>query len=135
VDDTKSAVTTPPVVEPSRKKVLGANTGESSASAAAAAAEKAKAAELARQLDEVEHQIDQLTGRAGSISSSLDNLKRQQAASGYGLRGDMAEHESSMKLNLSKAQNAIEHNDLERAKRYAGMAETDIDSLERFLGR
>jgi hypothetical protein len=136
VEEIKPAVTPPSVVEPQRKKVLADNSGESSASAAAAAAaEKAKAAELAKQLDEVEHQIDQLTGRAGSISSSLDNLKRQQAAAGYGLRGDMAEHESSMKLNLSKAQNAIEHNDLDRAKRYAGLAEADIDALEGFLGR
>jgi len=135
VTETKAAVTTPTIVEPHRKGVLGDSSGESSSSAAAAAAEKAKAAALAKDLDEVEHQIDQLTGRAGSVSSSLDNLKRQQAASGFGLRGDMAEHESSMKLNLSKAQNAIEHNDLDRAKRYAGLAENDIEALEKFLGR
>jgi hypothetical protein len=128
-------VTPSPALAPPRKKVLSENAGENSASDSAAAAEKARAAELAKQLDEEEHEIDQLTGRAGSISSSLDNLKRQQAAAGYGLRGDMAEHESSMKLNLSKAQNAIEHNDLDRAKRYAGMAEADIDALENFLGR
>jgi serine/threonine-protein kinase len=141
VEEIKPVVTPPrevtpsPALAPPRKKVLSDNTGESSASASAAAAEKARAAEMAKQLDEEEHEIDQLTGRAGSISSSLDNLKRQQAASGFGLRGDMAEHESSMKLNLSKAQNAIEHNDLDRAKRYASMAETDIDALEKFLGR
>jgi eukaryotic-like serine/threonine-protein kinase len=120
------------------KKVLANSSvdgGAASASAAAAAAEREQAADQAKQLDEVEHQIDQLTARAGGVSSSLDNLKRQQAASGYGLRGDMAEHESSMKLNLSKAQNAIEHNDLERAKRYAGMAEADVEALEKFLGR
>lgn len=129
---------TPAVVETPRKKVLAnsnVDNGAAAAAAAAATAQKEQAAELARQLDEVEHQIDQLTARAGGVSSSLDNLKRQQAASGYGLRGDMAEHESSMKLNLSKAQNAIEHNDLERAKRYAGLAESDVEALEKFLGR
>jgi len=123
-----------PTVVP-QKKVLASNQGENAAAAAAAAAEKQRQAELQKELDEVEHQIDQLTGRAGSIDSSLENLKRQQAASGYGLRGDMAEHQSSMKLNLSKAQNAIEHNDLDRAKRYAALAESDIDALEKFLGR
>jgi len=126
-------------VEPQRKKVLAAETGSNNqsaaAAAAAAAAEKAKATALAKELDEVEKQIDQLTGRAGSVESSLENLKGQQASAGYGLRGDMAEHQSSMKLNLSKAQNAIEHNDLERAKRYAASAETDIEALEKFLGR
>jgi len=125
----------PAVVETPRKRVLANSSVDNGAAAAAAAAQKEQAAELARQLDEVEHQIDQLTARAGGVSSSLDNLKRQQAASGYGLRGDMAEHESSMKLNLSKAQNAIEHNDLDRAKRYAAAAESDVDALEKFLGR
>ena len=132
VEEAKPAEPSPAVVP--QKKVL-ANSQADAAASAAAAAEKAKAAELAKQLDEVEHQIDQLTGRAGSVESSLENLKRQQASAGYGLRGDMAEHESSMKLNLSKAQGAIEHNDLERAKRYAGLAEGDVDALEKFLGR
>ena len=115
--------------------MLANSSSSAAASAAAAAAEKAKAAETAKHLDEVEHQIDQLTARAGGVESALENLKRQQAAAGYGLRGDMAEHESSMKLNLSKAQNAIEHNDLDRAKRYASQAETDVQALETFLGR
>ena len=39
-----------------------------------------------------------------------------------------------MKLNLSKAQNAIEHNDAARAKRYAAAADSDISAIESFLG-
>jgi len=125
-----------PSVEAPHKKVMANSSADNTAAAATAvAAEKEKATELAKELDEVEHQIDQLTARAGGVNSSLDNLKHQQAGLGYGLRSDMAERESSMKLNLSKAQNAIEHNDLERAKRYAGLAESDIDALEKFLGR
>jgi len=130
----KPAEAAPMPTAPKKRALANSDTG-STAAAAAAAQEKAQAAELARQLDEVEHQIDQLTGRAGGVESALQNLKNQQAAAGYGLRGDMAEHEASMKLNLSKAQNAIEHNDLERAKRYSGLAEADVEALERFLGR
>ena len=96
---------------------------------------KAAQAAGAAELDAIEHNIDQLTGRAGAVNSSLDNLQRQQASSGFGLRGDMASRQSSMKVNLAKAQNAIEHNDAERAKRYAAMAEADIEALEKFLGR
>jgi hypothetical protein len=40
-----------------------------------------------------------------------------------------------MKVNMSKAQNAIEHNDVERAKRYAAATEADLEVLEKFLGR
>jgi serine/threonine-protein kinase len=96
---------------------------------------KADAAAKAAELDAVEHEIDQLSSRAGAVNSSLDTLQRQQAASGFGLRGDMASKQSSMKNNLAKAQDAIEHNDLERAKRYSRMAESDVEALEKFLGR
>jgi hypothetical protein len=104
-------------------------------SAGSAETTKSAQAAAAAELDVVEHNIDQLTGRAGAVNSSLDNLQRQQASSGFGLRGDMASRQSSMKVNLAKAQNAIEHNDAERAKRYAAMAEADIEALEKFLGR
>ena len=86
-------------------------------------------------LDELEHEIDQLTARAGAINSSLDRLQAEQARAGYGLRGDMAQHQSSMKLNLQKAQDAIQRGDGDRAKRYKDFAEADVDALEKFLGR
>ena len=54
---------------------------------------------------------------------------------GVGLRGDVASHLASMKVNLAKAQDAIGRNDLERAKRYAGLADADVEALEKFLGR
>jgi hypothetical protein len=109
----------------------GPTAADKARAAAAAAAAKAKAEEL----DRVEQEIDQLTGRSGAINSSLETLQRQQAASGYGMRGDIASKWSSMKLNLAKAQDAIGRNDVERAKRYAALAASDIEALERFLGR
>jgi serine/threonine protein kinase len=109
----------------------GPTAADKARAAAAAAAAKAKAEEL----DRVEQEIDQLTGRSGAVNSSLETLQRQQAASGYGMRGDIASKWSSMKLNLAKAQDAIGHNDVERAKRYAALAASDIEALERFLRR
>ncbi len=106
---------------------LAAQAAQANAAAAAAAKQK--------ELDEIEHDIDQLTSRAAAVNSSLSNLQRQQAAAGYGLRGDMAGHQASMNLNLSKAQDAIAHNDGERAKRFAEKATADIEALEKFLGR
>jgi eukaryotic-like serine/threonine-protein kinase len=86
-------------------------------------------------LDALEHEIDQLTARAGSVNSSLDTLRAQQAKEGYGLRGDMAQRQESMKLNVSKAQDAITRGDGARAKRYTDLANADIEALEKFLGR
>jgi serine/threonine-protein kinase len=87
------------------------------------------------QLDALEHEIDQLTGRVAAVNSSLEAMQRQQQAEGYGLRGDMASKQASMKVNLAKAQDAIEHNDAARAKRYIDLTTADVEALEKFLGR
>jgi eukaryotic-like serine/threonine-protein kinase len=105
--------------------------GDAQAGAEAAAAAKAKTEEL----DRIEHEIDQLTGRAASVNSSIENLQRQQAAMGVGLRGDVASRLASMKVNLAKAQDAIGRSDVDRAKRYASLADADVEALEKFLGR
>ena len=130
--ETKPAEVVPPP-EPMKKKPTGdrLSAGDAQAAAEAAAAAKAKAAEL----DRVEHEIDQLTGRAASVNSSLETLQQQQAAMGVGLRGDVASHLASMKVNLAKAQDAIGRSDIERAKRYSGLADRDVEALEKFLGR
>jgi hypothetical protein len=82
----------------------------------------------------VEHQIDQLSSRAAAVNSSLDRLQQQQSIAGYGLRGDMAAKQASMKANLSKAESAVEGGDLPTAKKRADMAESDVEALEHFLG-
>ena len=131
--DSKTAepVKDTPAATPQKKKLTGGGAEPS----ADAAAEKAKQAAAAAELDEIEHEIDGLTGRAAAVNGSLDNLQRQQQADGYGLRGDIVSKQASMKLNLEKAQNAVEHNDAARAKRYADMTMADVEALERFLGR
>ena len=87
------------------------------------------------ELDALEREIDGLAARAAAVNSSLDTLQRQQASAGYGLRGDIVSKQTTMKLNLSKAQDAIGRNDAIRAKKYADMAGADVESLEKFLGR
>jgi serine/threonine-protein kinase len=95
----------------------------------------AAASSKASELDDLEHQVDQLTARAGAVNSSLETLQRQQNAAGYGLRGDMSGRWASMKVNLQKAQSAVEHGDTDRAKRYIDLTESDVETLEHFLGR
>ncbi|MEO6120213.1 MAG: hypothetical protein ABIP12_05930, partial [Terriglobales bacterium] len=120
-----------PAPKPAAKALAPANVPAQ----AAPAGPDPQAAALAAELDEIERSIDQLTGRAEAVNTGLDNLQRQQAAAGYGLRGDMAAKQSSMKVNLAKAQSAIGANDAVRAKRYAEQAARDVEALERFLGR
>ncbi len=92
------------------------------------------AANNAAEMDELEHEVDQLSNRAASVNSALDRLQQQQAASGYGLRGDMVERQASMKSNLFKAEEAMQHRDSARTKKYVDMTGKDLEALERFLG-
>jgi hypothetical protein len=89
----------------------------------------------AKQLEELQDEIDHLAARVASVNASVDRLKQEQAASGFGLRGDMAERQESMKINLSRAQDAAEHSDTAKAKKYYDRTTTDLEALEKFLGR
>jgi serine/threonine-protein kinase len=89
----------------------------------------------AAQMDELEHEIDQLNARAAAVNNSLDIMQEQQHQQGVGMRGDIVMHQSSMKTNLRKAQDALQQGDAARAQRYADMTQTDLAALEHFLGR
>jgi len=92
------------------------------------------AASNSASLDEEETELDQLSNRAAAVNSGLDHLQQQQSAAGFGLRGDMVARQASMKANLSKAEEALQHGDVARAKKFGDMAERDLNALERFLG-
>ena len=104
------------------------------AQAEAAAAEAARAKAAAEDLKEAEAQEDQLNGRAASVSQSLDNLKGQQSAQGYGLRGDVVSAEQRMQSYISKAQAALQRQDGPSAKKFFEQADREISFLEKFLG-
>ena len=135
--DNKPASTPPAVAPPpqvvTKPRAGGATTasGDAGTPQGSPTASSDKSAEF----DELEHQIDQLTSRAAAVNNSLDRLQQQQAASGYGLRGDIVSRHASMQTTLSKAQSAIEQRDLARTKRYADLTAADLEVLEHFLGR
>jgi len=89
----------------------------------------------AKQLEEIQDEIDRLAARVASVNSSVDRLRQQQEAAGYGLRGDMAGRQESMKINLSRAQDAAEHRETDKAKKYYDRTTADLETLETFLGR
>ncbi len=116
---------------PPKKPSVGKSKKDSQAADDAA---RAKAEEVA-QAEEVEKRYDDVDSRSSAVSQSLDNLQRQQAASGYGLRGDIVSAQQRMKTDLSKAQFAMQKQDNKAAKKYLDMAEAELQTLEKFLGR
>ena len=86
-------------------------------------------------LDQLEHEIGELSTRVAAVNSSLSRLQQGQARQGLGLRGDIAARWESLRLNLSRADEAIGQRNAARALRYKGLTEGDAEVLERFLGR
>jgi hypothetical protein len=95
------------------------------------AIDPAKAAELQK----VREDLVMLQTRASSVRTGLDNLRRQQAASGLGLRADMQQASSLMGSFLEGAVNALNAGDAAAARGFMEKAERNVERVENFLGR
>ena len=74
-----------------------------------------------------------LNVRADTVKGSLDTLRRQQAASGLGLRADMANAAQRMEMFLSQTEKALRQRDADAAKKNLDSAEREVSKLENFL--
>ena len=126
----------PPAAAPPQEdpNVVRARQEAEQKAAEKARAEAAEAARKAALMKEVEAQDDQLEARSAAIGAGLNNLRRQQQAAGYGLRGDIVQTEQMMQINLSRAQSALHNGNPDQAKEYLDKAEANAMTLERFLG-
>ncbi|HUJ30091.1 MAG TPA: protein kinase [Candidatus Acidoferrum sp.] len=89
----------------------------------------------AEELKAVDLENDQLSSRASAVNASLDTLQKQQAAAGYGLRGDIVASQQRMQNYLAKAQAALDRQDAAGAKKYLDLAAAEVEKIEKFLGR
>ncbi len=86
------------------------------------------------EIAKVEDEADKLNIRGATVAQSLDTLRQQQQASGYGLRADIASSQERMKTYLAKGNAALQATDLVNAKKYFDLADGEISKLEKFLG-
>jgi eukaryotic-like serine/threonine-protein kinase len=89
----------------------------------------------AEHLKEVREQLNLLSIRMDTIKGSLDALRKQQAASGLGLRADMASSAQRMEYYYSQTETAIKNRDADAAKRNLDLTEREVSKLENFLGK
>lgn len=87
------------------------------------------------EIAKMDDMADQLSARAVAVSQSVDTLRKQQEASGYGLRGDIAAAQQRMQMDLAKGDAALKAKDLVNAQKYYDMADVEITKLEKFMGR
>jgi serine/threonine-protein kinase len=108
-----------------------------SAGAAGAPADAAPPATVGpspEEISKMEDEADKLNIRASTVSHSLDTLRQQQNAAGYGLRADMAATQERMQAYLAKGNAALTAKDLASAQKYFNLADGEINKLEKFLG-
>jgi hypothetical protein len=87
------------------------------------------------EIRKVEDEGDQLNVRAATASRSLETLRQQQQAQGFGLRGDISAAADRMQMYIAKGDAAVKAKDLANAQKYYELAEAEITKVEKFLGR
>ena len=87
------------------------------------------------ELTDLKDQLIKLSSRANALRASLDRLRMEQNAQGYGLRPDIAAAEERMATYLDEAQRALDACDVEKTQSYIKSAESNLEKLEQFLGQ
>jgi hypothetical protein len=88
-----------------------------------------------QELDKAGEDLMKLHARAEAVKTSLDALRVQQAASGVGVRPDVAASASRMDSYLQAADRALQHNRLDFARKSMNSGEQEISKLEALFGR
>jgi chromosome segregation ATPase len=87
------------------------------------------------ELQKLDEDLMKLRARADAVKSSLDNLRQQQAASGVGLRQDIAASASRLDSYLQAVDRAIQSGNAQSARKNMEHVEEELGKLETFFGR
>jgi serine/threonine-protein kinase len=87
------------------------------------------------ELEALNNRMIQLGARANAARAGIEQLRRQQAASGFGLRQDILASLSRMEAYMDAAERSVQSENPPTARKNMDQAEKEIDNLETFLGR
>jgi serine/threonine protein kinase len=85
-------------------------------------------------LDTLGQDLVRIHARADAVKSSLDRLRAQQAASGFGLRQDIVASASRLDAYLQAVERDIQSNAAPSAQKNLDRASAELTILEAFLG-
>jgi len=94
----------------------------------------ANSAANAQEMEELGDLQTKLEVRAETENNNVENLRKQMAAGGNNLRSDISASQSRMKVYMDKFSAALSAGDPVAAKKYMGMAEREVETLEKFFG-
>ena len=86
------------------------------------------------ELRRAQDRMIQLQARADAAISGVEQMRRQQQAAGYDMRGDILAAMNRMRSYLSEANRAMIQRNGQVAATYMDKAEVDLATLEKFLG-
>jgi len=95
----------------------------------------APSADQTKALEELRDRMTTQSSRAAAMKDSVENLRQRQTAQGFTLRPDISASMNRMEQYMNKADAAINSGDAEGGKKYADLAEREIEKLEKFFGR
>ncbi len=91
--------------------------------------------EKAQELEELGDLHTKLAVRAQAANDSVENLRKQMAATGNNLRSDISASQTRMKMYMDKFDAAMNAGDPAAAKKYMALAEREVENLEKFFGQ
>jgi len=87
----------------------------------------------AAEIRDAHDRYSNLEARADAARQGVQQLRSQQQAQGYDIRGDILSAMNRMNNNLREAQTAMNRGDLTSAKDYLDHADKEINTIEGFL--
>lgn len=85
-------------------------------------------------LDDAEERMGQVRARANTAKRAVNQIRVQQEQQGLGMRGDIESAESRMDSYLQAASNDIQRGNAAKAASDLDKADTELGTLEKFLG-
>jgi len=87
------------------------------------------------EVEQVQERIIQLGARSDAVDRAISQLRRQQEADGLSLRTDMEAADSKMRSYMQAANQDMQSSRVASASRNLDKAESEVQVLEKFLGR
>jgi serine/threonine-protein kinase len=95
----------------------------------------APAGPTAKEMRDAHDRYSNLEARAEAAEAGVQQIRSQQQAAGYDIRGDILASMNRLRNNMLDANRALAQQDLTSAEDYMHRAETEVATLEKFLGR
>ena len=88
-----------------------------------------------QEIRQAHDRLMELDAKAEAARAGVQQIRSQQQAQGFDIRGDVLTSMNRMNNYLGEANRALSQNDIQAANEYMDRADTEVAALEKFLGR